>query len=397
MEKTFFIPIFFLLLNSAFSGEWVTEWGDYANTCCSYDTAIKPPFKLKWRVAFNGTMFKTSPIAADGKLFVVSRVGGVMALDAETGALIWRRHFPYAYHRNTATYADGKLFLFKNNTNRNTPYDAATAFEKLGGMFCLDPNTGETVWRKPAGFVSEWDRSGPAYSNGVVCIAYARYPDKMAICMARNAQTGDSLWCMEFPSVGADAAGGNDANSFSHGIAAAGDTFFICINGPAGKVSLAVNAALGPSGVYWQTTAYGMAGPAGRPSYRDGVVLIQQYALRASDGTLLWTAGDAGGLCFTRELLAGSGAQAQHAWGFSGCYMGVVVNGYCFSQPTGYAGGRPGGQWRQEARLLSDLRTPVWAYEFSASTCPHMVPAYGKMYAVSTGDAALYCFEPAGE
>ena len=95
---------------------------------------------LKWKF-FNLKTNFTAPHITDGMVYVGfytnSYQGGVYAINAKTGSLIWRSVFPGigAARVSGPTYAEGLVYV--------TEFD--------GGLYALDAATGDTKWHYDAG------------------------------------------------------------------------------------------------------------------------------------------------------------------------------------------------------------------------------------------------------
>jgi outer membrane protein assembly factor BamB len=102
---------------------------------------------------------------ADGVVYVPPDDGYVYALDAHTGAIVWRREVPGGSSFAPAV-ANGVLYV--------------------GGLrlFALNAKTGAVLWK-----YGKAGRNTPAVANGVVYIPCR----KKSVC-ALDAQTGAELW-----------------------------------------------------------------------------------------------------------------------------------------------------------------------------------------------------------
>ncbi|GAB4267353.1 MAG: hypothetical protein Kow0092_20640 [Deferrisomatales bacterium] len=135
----------------------------------------------------------SSPVAADGRVFVAVADQNVFCLDAASGSPIWQygRKLPrrnpiwrgmglcYGGGRVYATFADGTVVA-------------------------LDPEVGEVLWRAQVGS-AEWFGDavgGPAYRDGRVYAGAFRGP---VVCL--DASTGETLWSAEVATLGPFAVG----------------------------------------------------------------------------------------------------------------------------------------------------------------------------------------------
>jgi peptide/nickel transport system substrate-binding protein len=116
-----------------------------------------------------GSPIWSSPVVADGKVFVQSGNGKIYCLDAITGAQIWNYTPTYTkFARFSPTVADGKVYVGSHS------------------IYCLDASTGAQIWNYTTGpFVD----SSPAIANGKV---YIGSDDNNTYCL--DASTGAHIW-----------------------------------------------------------------------------------------------------------------------------------------------------------------------------------------------------------
>ena len=77
---------------------WLTYWGDLRGTHYSGLKSITPAnvanLAARWTFQFGGSNIETTPIVADGLMFVTGPLNAAAALDARTGHPIWRYRRP---------------------------------------------------------------------------------------------------------------------------------------------------------------------------------------------------------------------------------------------------------------------------------------------------------------
>ncbi|MCP4357087.1 MAG: PQQ-binding-like beta-propeller repeat protein [Chloroflexi bacterium] len=123
-----------------------------------------------WRFETNGAIWG-QPTYHEGVLYVSSLDKHVYALDAETGAELWRSQLNGAASAKPLLNPDiGILYA--------GVYDNA--------LHALDMKTGEEVWQVDA---DDWIWSAPALSDGVIYFA-----DSSAQVYAADAETGNLIW-----------------------------------------------------------------------------------------------------------------------------------------------------------------------------------------------------------
>ncbi len=145
----------------------------------------------------------SGPAVADGRVFVVDwqedpesrTLDGIeraVALDEETGAVLWTHEWPTSYRMLMASYAVGP---------RATPTvdgDRVYVVGATGRLFCLDVATGTVIWEKD--YVADYNTSIPTWGvasaplvdGDKLITVVGGEPD--ALVMAFDKQTGDEIW-----------------------------------------------------------------------------------------------------------------------------------------------------------------------------------------------------------
>lgn len=144
-------------------------------------TAIAPPLETVWATTIGGHARGGSPVVAAGRLFVpvvdvgAGTQGGVVALDARTGAKLWEKRTGYAVHNAPAVHDDLVIFGASN-----------------GQVYAVNATTGADVWSYALGTNLDqqvsWLYAAPSLANGVVYIGVQRH------FVALDAKTGRPLW-----------------------------------------------------------------------------------------------------------------------------------------------------------------------------------------------------------
>ena len=147
----------------------------------------------RWRAA--RPQSGSSPLIAGGLVYVGTRGEGLKAYDAETGAVVWQflsgipaapDGEPAGVFDTSPILVDGTLFM---------------AGGSYGGLFALDPATGEERWRFDT---HGWVRSSPAVAGGIVYIASNALFDAdqtdpaPSALYAVDAATGAERWSLPF-------------------------------------------------------------------------------------------------------------------------------------------------------------------------------------------------------
>lgn len=177
------------------------------------------PTMLKLTDAWD--VFQSSPLVADGRVYVGSADGQVVALDAATGAVRWRFQTGHVV-RSSPALADGRLFVgsfdgrvyaFEAATGKllwarttqepGVPWQAVQATPAVAGglvwigsrstfTYGLDPATGTVRWRHP--HKGSWAPSSAAVAGG---LAFVGQSDGKTLS-ALDAQ-GQAKWTLRTP------------------------------------------------------------------------------------------------------------------------------------------------------------------------------------------------------
>ena len=252
----------------------------------------------------------SSGAVSGDNLFIGTQQGEVLAVEKETGDLVWRRQLPTQEDAERAIYGrvaatedavfvggyDGILYAYESNGNPMwqeplsgrivggpTVHEGfvfvgagnVSSGDGIGGaLYAIDIATDDPVWTHPTdGAV--W--SPPTVSDGVV---YAGSLDHSVYAV--DAETGDNMW--SFPSGGAVASG----IAVADGLAIFGG-FDSKLYGLDAKTGGQVWRFDGASGWFWSTPLIA-GGVAYAPSL-DGNL----YAIDAESGVLVWTWQSEGG------------------------------------------------------------------------------------------------------
>jgi outer membrane protein assembly factor BamB len=308
---------------------WYTNYGDLGCTN-SNNQGIKPPLKLRWVRRVEGTV-KHIPVCGGGRMYTHTAEGQVIAVEQETGRILWRKYWPDVYLSFTSPlYAGDKILV-------------PQAGMKKSMLRCLDAATGKLQWEAPFTGSPSWSRQFPPvlhknlaiYASGsgayapsgsekafawsaitktegdkeVMSFIYTHtnpyYPkDNLPYIWAWNINTGKLVWQKDFAKFG---SGGNDCGiAMMDGILYY-STFFGYdaskrkrlglpegING----LTVAMNPVTGD--ILWQTTKYYVTAGCTLTA-KDGRLYLGGYnqpdnttkdryifCLDVKDGSLVW-------------------------------------------------------------------------------------------------------------
>ncbi len=256
------------------AADWPTYYGSYNGHRYSQLSDINrhniAQLQARWiyQIPVHGDRVQATPIAASGRLFVSTPEGGVVALNGDTGELLWR------YSRAL----DGDVALCCVTANRGVAVLDGTLFVVTldAHLIALDGTSGAVLWDKViADYRKGYSSTGaPLVVKGMVVtgIAGSEY-GASGFVTAYDARDGRQLW--RFETIPQPGEKGNETW--------AGDSW------RTGGVSAWMTGTYDPELdlIYWGT---GNAAPdydsnarAGDNLYSDSVV-----ALRADTGKLAW-------------------------------------------------------------------------------------------------------------
>lgn len=307
--------------------DWFTNYGDLSSTNFN-EQGMKPPFAIKWVRRYEGT-FKHIPVCGGGRMYTHTAEGQVLAVEQETGRLLWRSYWPGVHVSFTSPlYYKGRLLVPQAGMKRSQ-------------LRCLDAGTGELIWEAPFTGTPSWSRQmPPVIHKNVAVYAFGTgkfaaqgsdknflhkgtpvesadgsevsswiynhdnpyYPkDQRSLVRAWDVETGEVIWEQEFSRFG---SGGNDAGvCLMDGI-----IYYSCFFGYTAKTSSGltrangVTAAIDPGSgeIMWLTTKYSVTAGA-TVSAKDGRLYLggfnraneqteEKYVwcLDARDGSLIW-------------------------------------------------------------------------------------------------------------
>lgn len=136
--------------------DWYTNYGDFSGTNANAQE-LKPPLRMRWARRLEGTV-KHLPVCGGGRMYMHTAEGQIMAVEQDTGRLLWRRYWPDVYLSFTSPlYVDEKLIV-------------PQAGMKHSRMRCLDAATGELLWHVPFTGSPSWSRQFPPVVHGNVAI-----------------------------------------------------------------------------------------------------------------------------------------------------------------------------------------------------------------------------------
>jgi outer membrane protein assembly factor BamB len=136
--------------------DWYTNYGDFSSTN-SNNQGLALPLRMRWAHRLAGTV-KHLPVCGGGRLYLHTAEGQVIAMEQDTGRLLWRRYSPGVYLSFTSPlYVGGKLLVPQVGIRQSM-------------VRCLDAATGELLWEAPFTGTPSWSRQFPPLVHGNVAI-----------------------------------------------------------------------------------------------------------------------------------------------------------------------------------------------------------------------------------
>ncbi len=273
---------------------WPVYGFDLARTHAA-PLGLRPPFRTLWTVRGDWSLIEFPPVLDDGRLFLGTHHGLVLAVQARTGRILWHRQFSGCVAASPAV-GDGVVYL----GFLDPPPCRGTAPSFLAA---LDARTGSTLWRFRAGVVE----TPPLLVNGRV---YFGSWDRRVYAV--DARTGRLDWSFA------------TGDRVKGGVAFARRTIF---TGSYDGRLYALDARSGRP--RWVAGRGALGGLYATPSVANGRVFVgstngRVYAFSSAAGRLLWSRAT-GSYVYSPAALAGGTA-------YIGSYDHRL---YALSQATG--------------------------------------------------------------
>ncbi len=124
--------------------DWFTNYGDFGSTNAN-NQGLSLPLRMRWVRRLEGTV-KHVPMCGGGRLYTHTAEGQVIAVEQNTGRLLWRRYWPGVFLSFTSPlYIDGKLLVPQAGLQESRTR-------------CLDAATGKLLWEAPFTGSPSWSR-----------------------------------------------------------------------------------------------------------------------------------------------------------------------------------------------------------------------------------------------
>lgn len=151
--------------------DWYTNYGDFSSTNAN-DQGLELPLRMRWGRRLAGTV-KHLPVCGGGRLYTHTAEGQILAMEQDTGRLLWRQYWPDVYLSFTSPlYYRGKLLVPQAGMRRSL-------------IRCLDAATGQLLWEAPFSGSPSWSRQFPPVVHENVAI----YASGSGVYAAQGSET----------------------------------------------------------------------------------------------------------------------------------------------------------------------------------------------------------------
>jgi outer membrane protein assembly factor BamB len=160
---------------SSSTEDWPTYKHDSSHT--GYSTSLAPTTNQTLWIFNTGGAVESSPVVADGVVYVGSDNGYIYALNAYNGAQVWRYN-TYGPVQSAATVQNGVVYFGGFHSH---------------AVFALNASTGALIWETPTSSVYPDEISSTAVANGLVYVAVENVGFGGELYVL-NASTGVQVW-----------------------------------------------------------------------------------------------------------------------------------------------------------------------------------------------------------
>ncbi len=377
--------------------EWATTGGDMGFSCVAEDSPAKPPFRTHWKTRVWST-FKGNMIVGGGRVYAAGRMGPLMALDAQTGEILWKTHHAGVESRVSPTYDDGRLYVLRVEGGlKSSPYFRGWWGGPNGeGLWCHDAETGKVLWHQPIPTAYHFNCDGVPVHNGRVFVC--RESDKGQLeAVAFDGETGKAVWTttIENLSPGRQFSGAVRPRRFSGVLS--GDLWCVSVEGAANLAGATMALRADTGELVWRNDDIYIINRS-RIAARKGTLVVfnldGSHGFEAATGKVLWTAATLAPKlpnvqqrttfymqALTDRFLESQGE--QDIFHISGCILPVHINGLWYSHTINSS---------HTMHARNEEKT-VWSRTFLSHACPSPVPAYGRLYYAPNSEGVIYCFE----
>ncbi len=189
-----FRPVTDALLYEPPPGDWLS-WrrtldGQGYSPLDQVNTDNVSDLRLAWVLAMHEGSNQVTPLVHDGVMYLTHPGNIVQAIEADTGELIWEYAYAFPPEARTLGGPTRNIAIYENRIFMAT-YDAA--------LVALDARTGQLLWRKvKADFTKGYTHtSGPIVGAGVVISGIngcERFKQEGCFITGHDPQTGEELW-----------------------------------------------------------------------------------------------------------------------------------------------------------------------------------------------------------
>lgn len=152
--------------------DWYTNYGDFSGTNANVQ-GLQPPLRMRWARRLEGTI-KHLPVCGGGRMYMHTAEGQIMAVEQDTGRLLWRRYWPDVYLSFTSPLyvapSPNPLPPGGRGLGEGGKLIVPQAGIKQSLMRCLDAATGKLLWEAPFTGSPSWSRQFPPVVHGKLAI-----------------------------------------------------------------------------------------------------------------------------------------------------------------------------------------------------------------------------------
>ena len=173
-----------VFLHTRVGDEEVVTALDVATGAVVWRQRYDAPYRVNPAARSHGPGPKSTPVAADGRLFTLGISGVLSSFDTASGRVIWRQTVDDAFPGTAPTYGTAMSPIVDRGL-----LIAHVGTDRAGALTAFDVATGEVRWR--------WDGDGPGYASPIVAeIGGARQviTQSRRFVVGVAADSGSLLW-----------------------------------------------------------------------------------------------------------------------------------------------------------------------------------------------------------
>jgi outer membrane protein assembly factor BamB len=171
-----------------------------------------PPTDIAWYIGRLTSLAPSSPTVANGVVYVGNNAGQVIAIDADSGTEKWRFQTDGMFSSALA-FADNRLYFASVKTDESAGIDPENSW-----VYALDATNGNRLWQKQVGMV---EIASPVVVDGRV---FMEVLDRHVISEGGHT---DSVWALDAKTGGVVWKYDGGANSYFYDVVYAGGILYV--------------------------------------------------------------------------------------------------------------------------------------------------------------------------